>query len=333
MKAIRVISAFSVIAVFSAGCLADRLADAISNNCEGLTLEELRTQNGITDPCRHAVEGVLSDFETNFKGKLVAYGSQGSTLYVSGVSSSGAPLAAVDFQGASVTAISNGVETPLAPGDFTVSALAGSASPLMSISAVNDYSGSMRDEDIDTVAQIETELLTYLPGIYEGEVIDFSDSVEVRLPFSSSSQAVLGAVARDPNYPRDSTALYDAMGQGLGDLLGRPRPIRVLFVATDGMENSSQHETQDGLLAMLSANPKTVVIMLGTLFADVDAMKRFASGNGIFVYAPALTTLQSNFHSFLQSLSGMSQITIGAAHQGAQAYRVEAGGASVTFTM
>lgn len=165
-----------------------------------MTIEQVKVQNGISDECRAAISSVLSSTQTNYKGKIDALGNEKESgtnkplLYIHGITSAGSTLGLTDFQGATIKATTAGVETTLAANEFTVTAV--SAGPtILSLAVVNDYSLSMRDQDLDLVREIETDLFTYLPAVYEAEVVYFSSIVSKKLAYTTTQASILNAAA------------------------------------------------------------------------------------------------------------------------------------------
>lgn len=333
MKRIRFLLPFLLLVT---GCLGglDELTDVIEA-C-GLSFGDVQQQNDISDDCREAIESLLPDAQNNFSGRLVVLGTDLNEtnqrlLYVHGIDASGTPLTAEQLQEASVTVIDGTTETVLPAGAFAIEALEGLTTDLASISVVTDYSGSMTDQDLDTAAEIHTDLFNILPPIYEAEVILFSETVFQKLEFSEDSAEILAAVARDDSFERSSTALYDGMGTALAHLVTRDRPIRFLITATDGLENASTTYTKAQLIETIDSN-RIFVLMLGSLFSDVDEMEELAGENGIYFYAPSYDALKEAVTSYIESLGEAVQIAIDTAYQGADAARVTVGDLSTTVT-
>ncbi len=75
------------------------------------------------------------------------------------------------------------------------------------------------------------------------------------------------------------------MGFGFNSLSSRPSPIKLLIVATDGRENASSIYTAKEQIYNLSKLNKVPVIILGSLFADLDFMKETATKTGgVYIY-------------------------------------------------
>lgn len=300
-----------------------------------LSFEDVQQQNGISDGCRDAIESLLPEAQNNAASRLVVLGTEmvggQRILYLHGIDSGGSPFTTEELQGASVTVIDGGTETALPAADFAITSLEGVTDDLVSLSVVTDYSGSMADSDLDTAAEIFTDVFNILPPIFEAEVVLFSETVTQKLAFTEDRDALLAAVARDDSVERSSTALYDGMGTALSHLVARERPIRVLIASTDGLENASTGFTKDQLTATIGSN-RILVLMLGSLFSDVDELKELAGTNGVYFYAPSYSSLKSSVANYITSLGEAVRITLDAAHQNADSARITVDGVSTTVS-
>ena len=222
-------------------------------------------------------------------------------------------------------------ETELTSAEFSVDTLADLTEDLMSISIVTDYSGSMRDADIDNAALIYTDLFTALPSIYEAEAIVFSDEVTLQQTFTEDQTTILSAVARDDSIERSSTALYDGMGTALGYLTERTRPIKLLVTATDGLENASATYSKSQITSTISDNG-VIVVMIGSLFSDVDELSDLAGSNGIYFFAQTYTEARTAMTTFISSLENIVRITVDNTYQNADTISVAIGSNTATFS-
>lgn len=314
------------------------VSDAIEA-CDGMTYEQVTQQNDITDSCRSAVQSLLPSAENNlighmtFLGKETEQGTGNLILYVQGTSSTGAALTAADFAGATVTAATSGIDTVLTSSDFSAAALPTSPDDLASIGVVTDYSGSMSDGDLDDAAAINTDIFSVLPAIYEAEIWAFSDTLTEIQSFTSDQDSVLAAVARNDQIERKSTALYDGMGTALASLLLQPaRPIRMLIVATDGLENASTQYTKDQLINTIADNG-IVVIMLGALFSDVNEMEELAGDRGIFIYEKTFLAIEDTAQEYVNSLENIVKMTVASANADADTITLAVNGVSVQISL
>jgi hypothetical protein len=304
-----------------AGCLFGDLEQAIGDAiddlgripvCGDMTLDELHVADEISDSCRDALENLLPPPEHNFEARLVALGSDvaddgGRRFYVHGATHAGAALTTEAFAAAEVRVVLDGETTTLDPEAYTIRRV--EAGDVISLSLVNDYSGSMLDQDLDAVEQIHTDMFTHLPPIHETEVIQFSDEVDVRQAYTTDAEALLAAVARDDAYRRGSTALYDGMGVGLERLVERDRPVKILMVSTDGAENSSMRHTKPELLETMRDHG-VIVVMLGALLADVPEMRDLTGDRGVLFYTRYYSELRATMQAYLESLGEIVEVHV-----------------------
>lgn len=288
--------------------------------CDGMTLGELVDAQTLSDDCKQQVESYLPQAENDFKGRLIVLGQQegedGSlALYVHGVDAKGEAISAKAFSELSVTASIDGETVTLESEDITTRAGENLTGDLLSIAFVNDYSGSMSEADLSVTAEIESDLIGVLPDIFEGEVTLFSTEVETRLTFTEERDDLLDAVSVDETFTRDLTALYDGMGVGLDSLIERKRPIRLLVVATDGQENESKTYVKSQLLQTIGEH-EVCVLMLGSLFSDPDELRGFTGSCGAYFYTPSYGDLKSAVMAYVDSLRGLTQLTIPAELRG-----------------
>lgn len=328
---------FGLLVFISLGCSGNPLDtakwDDIADACEGLSLDDLAQMDDISDECRDAINGFLSGEQTNAYGKIIFLGSEVDSatgelvVYLHGMTPTGDSVSADDVAGGSLVVTVGGVETTLVSGQFTAAADPASA---LSVSLVTDYSASMREEDLDLVADMYTDLIGVLPPGVEGEALVFSDTVIQQQSFTEDLSSLSNAVTRDDSVERGSTALYDGTGTGAADLLGRDRPARLLVVATDGLENASTIYSKSDVQGLVDSN-HLAVVMLGTLFSDVDEMTDLVGPNGIFIYAADYVAVRAVFDTYLQSLDEMVEVRAPADYASASAVTVQVGELSATL--
>ena len=301
--------------------------------CDGMTLEELTHARTISDGCKAQLESLLPQPADNFSNRLLVLGSEersdGSLrVFMTGADASGAALDIDAFANATLSVTDASGAFVAAQGSITVTLVADVPDDFLSIGVVNDYSGSMSVADLGVVERIETDLFTFLPPVYEGEVTLFSTAVAVKQPFTTDQALLLGAVERDTSFTRDLTALYDGMGTGLDSLVERTRPIRILLVSTDGLENSSTTHTKSGIIDTVSSEG-IPVIMLGALFADVSELRSLAGQRGVFFYTPLYDDLRGEVDRLLNALANMIVMDVPPEDAASRPLRIEVGGASV----
>jgi von Willebrand factor type A domain-containing protein len=305
--------------------------------CDGLTLDQIFEQDTLSEDCRSKIAGFLPDPQTNFRATLVPLGrarsqADGSvSFYLAGVDEAGRALDAAAFASASVSVRVGGRVEALAEGGFTLRAVAEAPADQIAIGLVNDYSASMFDVDLDAIATMQKDLFTLLPPAYEAELTLFSELVEVKQPFTADKNALLAAVARDDDFERATTALYDGMGAGLASLAARERPVKLLFVNTDGAENASTKYDRAGLVREADAKGVTVV-MLGALLADVDELKALKGEHGFYFYTPFYSSMRDAVAPLFSALANVVELRLPPERANAEAVEVGVGGQSASLT-
>lgn len=283
--------------------------------CPGYTLEELFQANSLSDECRDSLLSFLPEPETSFEGRLVATGGarvDGGTVHVllQGADAEGAAIAAADLTGSlevSLT-LADGARA-LDATEYEVVAAADLDTDLVSVAVVNDYSASMLDGDLDDVEALQRALFECLPPVHETEVLRFSAEVQTALEFSSDAAAIDEALGPDPDFDRDTTALFDAIGTAVEDLSGRTRPVKILILSTDGGENSSMSFEEADVLSGL-ADEGIFVVAMGSLLADLDFMKTITRDRGVYFYTREFNALAEAAGPYTASLKELIELQV-----------------------
>lgn len=330
MTKTKLLAAAAVTLTAAPGCLglfaAAALADAIP--CDGKLLDELEQEDGLSDECRADIAPYLPDPEDNFTG-LVALGHEvgpagGLSVYLQGD--------AANWPDAQVTVWMDGTATIVDPADLHIEDVGDSAESLVSIAMVDDYSASMLDSDLDDVEALQLDIAECLPPGTEAAVTYFSEVVTPKLDFTEDRDQLASAVRRDDEIDRSMTALYDGMGSALEGLVERDRPVRVLLVSSDGLENASSEWTRDEILDMVEAED-VVVVMLGALFANRSEMEALTRHGGVYFYTPFYAEMGEHLDAYVASLKQMARITIPPAYADADAIEVTVNGATTTIDL
>lgn len=332
-KIIKLGMVFFLLSQIQCGAISSAISSLISD-CGGLSFSQVQQLDSLSEACKTALEDYLPSASNNYSSKIVALGetidstTHEPILYLQGANSSGSAYSASDFTNATITVTQSGTETTLDPSEYSIESLDDLSEDSLSIDVVTDYSGSMSDTDLDNVTLIYTDLFNVLPSVYEAAFNAFSDSVTLIQDFTSDGTSVTNAIARQDSISRGSTALYDGMGEALTSLVARTRPVKILIVSTDGMENSSSTYSKDQIKTTIS-DENIFVVMIGSLLSDVDVLKELAGSRGIYFYAQTYVTARSAVGGFVNSLDDMVKITINSAYQNASAINVSLDGHSV----
>jgi hypothetical protein len=305
--------------------------DALLEACGGMTLEELITADSISDECRDAINDLLPDDEDNLSGNVVAAGSGeiggNKVLLIVGADATGAPI---DLASADVTVEADG--EPVPESGFTIELAADLEGTIVSSACALDYSASMYDGDIDDAIEV-FEALFMIPVGLEADYRIFSDDVLLKTGFTADNAALLDALERDNEFPRQSTALFDGMGDGIAAAGGRDGLVKLLVVATDGGENASKTYTDEDQLFQMARDNDVHIVVAGSLLSDLDFMKRAASEtDGFYFYSKAFGSLKSMVQALIDALAEMGAIVItDPGYTDASSYQVTVNGTTVSF--
>ncbi len=259
-------------------------------------------------------------------------------LYVNGTAVNGEPLTDVELQNSSVTVTTATESTNYINGDsvLTIQPVNSAGDKILSLSLITDYSGSIDDSALNAIGDVFKTILTYLPLVYEAQIINFSDNYHVEIGWTEASEnydAIVAATYRDDTIKRNGTALYDTIGftlmgdpsivgtpttQGDG-LIERCRPAHMMMVFSDGLNNpqpNSPNTYADIIeLTDLIENSESIVIMLGTSNADLATLQAFAGSRGAVVQMDKPENIKSEIDKWAQSLSYMAKFTLSADSQ------------------
>ncbi len=285
----------------------------IVTSCD-TNIETLKAQNGISDECKESIQSLLPSAENNIKSSLISLGKDGTNLFLLGADSIGE---SINLNSSTITIdmTTDGVETRLTNLDYNIKTIAdidATIKPLISISSIIDYSASMSNDDIDDAVSIYQDIYNiFITPIIESEIRLFSEMVMQKLDFNIDKEILNSHITRDDNYQKSSTALYDAMGTGFEELAQRDTPIKLMIVATDGMENASTIYNTEKSLYDLSQQHNIPVILLGSLFSDIDFMKNMAKEtNGLFIYSKSFITLKEEAKMMINMVKNIQVIQI-----------------------
>lgn len=299
--------------------------------CDDVTFGELKYQDAISDECRQKVEHLLPDPSSTFT-RLYTLGSRytedGSLeFHVYGAREDGVALTVDDFAELGVSAGPAGAPAqPLPPGVIQISQFAGT----FAVAFVNDHSATLRDADLEAIAELETRLFEALPSGSQAALWRFSDNVEAALPFTSDGDELSVALAASDTPPRETTALYDGLGAAVEALLSRHEAVRFLVLTTDGLDNASQDYRRAELALALRDNGISG-LLLASLFADAPALRSLFARSPVSFQAPSMTDLPAQLSEYLAALGSVVTLTVPPEYAGHPQYRAELGGRSVAL--
>jgi VWFA-related protein len=175
-------------------------------------------------------------------------------------------------------------------GDVTVSTVGGSgqaiATPL-----IMDYSGSMSGQPIVDMDSAVKTFVRLMQPQDKGEIIKFSSTYEVVQPFTTDKALLIASI--DSFWPGTggSTALCDAIYQGLIDVVPQTG-ARAVVTFTDGGENNSSHTWSEVISRACSTGLAVYSVGLGG-YVDSLILKHVAdTTGGRYFYAPTSQGLE-----------------------------------------
>jgi len=250
--------------------------------CGTADLHALATTDRVTEPCKQALHRLLPAADSH-RSRVFVLGAArtrvGLDVYVT----------ASDADGEPAPALLEDVRIELGGGvalAATVTPLpARCDAPIFTASSILDYSGSMSDRDIDESIALFQALYDAVPArCLETDVRVFSTDVRLRGRVTADRAAMQQAVTRDESMPRATTALVDAIGDGARSVRTRAAPVRLLLVATDGMENASRRWAYADAVATARAGDVRV-FSFGSLLSDVGFLAHVgAQTGGLFLF-------------------------------------------------
>lgn len=160
--------------------------------------------------------------------------------------------------------------------------LAGNVDGALTVSTVNDYSGSMRNE-LDAVEAALQGFYGVYPDGLQTEVIKFAGDTTIYYPLGAASgDAFTAALTTRPEL--GTTALYDAITTAVTDTC-QGNGFKAVLVLTDGQDNASQVSLDD-TIRFAQAN-RVPLFVVGFGYADKAVLKRLAEETGgVYLYFP-----------------------------------------------
>ena len=322
----------TIILWFSLSC------DSITEFTEDCNIVELVKQDSISVDCRASIQDLLYPSENNLSDNIVKMGLgkiEGKPLlFFTGSNESGSPLI-LDSSDVIIIGTQNDEKDTLDITDYEMKNFKDISGTIISLSSIIDYSGSMLNSDIDDAVEIYTDIFGVFNPVFESEIRLFSDTVYQKIDFTSDYNLLLSKISRDNTIERKSTSLYDAIGGGLSALSNRNGLIKLLLVATDGRENSSETFTSKSQIYNLSKQQNIPVIILGSLFADLDFMRELAEEtNGYYIYNKAFLNIKSDVIGLIQILTNIQAIEItGEDWTNATSFQVTIDGKALVFNL
>ncbi|HEY5926892.1 MAG TPA: vWA domain-containing protein [Kofleriaceae bacterium] len=304
---------------FSAQCK-QALRELVAG-CGIVDLQELAAHDRITQPCKEALWKLFLE-EDSHRSRVTVLGSarakQTLDLFVTASDDQGEPSrddvrVYLEIAG-QLELVERATTAPLPARCDT---------PIFTASSILDYSGSMSDRDVDESIEVMRTLYAALPaGCLETDVLLFSDIVRHAHGPTTDLATMQRAVARDDRFPRSTTALIDALGDGLRGVADRHAPVRLLVVATDGKENASKRWSYADFVHR-AQQAGVRVISFGSLLSDVEFLDLVGRDTGgFFIYRPRARVLAHAAQTVGRLLAATRRIHVADARLGAATHVV-----------
>jgi Ca-activated chloride channel family protein len=175
----------------------------------------------------------------------------------------------------------------------------------LSIALVLDRSGSMSGSRTTNANLAGVALVNAMSAADSMALIEFSSDIRLSVDFTSDKSALSSAI--NAGVAGGATALYDAVGFGARQLLGRPGR-RMLLVLTDGADTASLGTLADAVKSVNNRGLSCYTVGLGQADIDYDqaVLTELAQSTGASFAASAdgsnLTTI---FLSFLNRMNNL----------------------------
>jgi hypothetical protein len=292
--------------------------------CDGRTFGEVARDDAVTEDCRARVERLLPEPSSNFEKRIIVLGDETTddgarVFYLHGADAGGRALS-LDAWTAARVEINDGTGAALPPEALDVAGL-GASGDAIHVALVSDHSQTLREEDLEAARSFASQVFAALPDGFEASVTQFSSEVVEVQPFTSDRDALEQALLPDATLERQRTGLYDAMAAAILSLLESERPIRLLFVTSDGRDNASREYRRADIVGGVGEGG-IAGLVASALFADDAEFRQLFGSRGVVFRAPSVVQLPELLPEYLSSLGGIVKLTIAPDHAGAPSYRV-----------
>lgn len=119
----------------------------------------------------------------------------------------------------------------------------GQKTTLFRFNLVIDNSGSIDLPSLAYVQSTLTKFIELIPLVFEGQVIRFSETIQLKTNFTKDKQTLINAITQQQ--PQSGTALFDTIETAVQELkaLGDEVPLRFSIILTDGKDTASTRNT------------------------------------------------------------------------------------------
>lgn len=212
--------------------------------------------------------------------------------YVSFIDQDGDPISNLNEYNFTVEESLDQVSWTTLSSDLLTVESVGNAGRSVSTALTMDYSGSMSSTDISNMETATSSFIANMGATDQAVILKFGGDV-TSYPssgFSSDTSVLGGYVTETFTGYTSSTALYDAVGQGL-ELLNSSLTsgLNAAIAFTDGSDNASSTWNEQGVIDY-SNNNDIPIYSIGFGSADTVSLENIAT-SGVYEYAPDSSTL------------------------------------------
>jgi uncharacterized protein YegL len=220
----------------------------------------------------------------------------------------GLPLTGIETSDVTVEVSTDEGETFTSVVGATVSTLAETDTTQAALVTAIDYSGSILDDDLVDVTNGLDTFFGNLDIGYEAAVVKFSTDVNIIQDFTEDTATLIAAVD-DTSYPREYTSLNDAIYDSADILAVREKPLKIVVLFTDGVDNDSVASQAQAI--SLAQDNNVAVCVVGVGFADVARLREIAEDTGcFFVYKTLFADLSTAFDTIVDQVEGFYAVQL-----------------------
>lgn len=207
----------------------------------------------------------------------------------------------------------------------------------LSVALLIDTSGSMQGGPIAAAKDAVDGFIEAMPPDVELALIEFGDSSELLVPFTTDRSEVMSGVSALE--AGGETALYDGLVQA-AESFGSDDTRRTIVLLTDGRDTVSEAGLDDSLVSLIESGARLLIVELESPESDRTTLNRLeAATDGVLVPAADPDALQGIYSDVASDLINQYELTFESGAEGqtqlVAAVRAEelvaVGGRSITF--
>jgi Mg-chelatase subunit ChlD len=178
----------------------------------------------------------------------------------------------------------------------------------LSVSFVNDYSGSMSASALQAMETAVRTFIGYMKSTDRGEYIAFGANIVAKTVGFVSPTTLENSIGGS-GVDDSRTALYDAIHFALERLQGESSDrVRAVIALTDGVDNSSGKTMQNIIDKAKQLSIPVFTIGLGNSIERVKLQKIADDTGGKYYEAPNEDDLEEIYKSLIKEISGRAYL-------------------------